>query len=592
MRNPRTSAPHRRRTLVAGAAVLFLLLPFLLESPAGAAGPGCETPPNVVDDPSAVPIHTAGVGYTTIEGSSPTTFDVDVLGVIPDGIMLDVDLVVVRLTGPQEFLDATGGVFFGMSGSPVYINGDKDTGDLLGAVSYGWWNDQTIVGLTPATAMLEMFDLPTADHPATASRIPITRSMQRTLARTGTAQADTSGSFDQMPTVLAVPAHGKRLRQLRRMVRDETSGVRVVAAGGAGTSALAVSGDDFALGEPLSSIVSYGDASIWAAGTVSIVCPSDPSVIAMYGHPLFWDAPGPVTLGLNGVNVLGIAHNEAWWNDMIPVVTDVRGSVTADRFVGEVGQVGLAPETSPITSDLTSPDTGRERPGATDSVYQESWFYEWQVWLHVVMNLDSVFQRITDGTVNLSWTLEFTGPDDTPYTIENRVHYYSSWDAVSGVWKLISEIERLDFGGYGDITYTSLDVNGSITGVNETGDITDVLTSSGLDPALRHRRVLDVRAGRDVTVQVLQTPVEGGDDVPTTFTLTVPKSWHGRHTVTVRGGDDRWWSRGADTLAEAIDDMSGGEQADDVIVRGIGKKAKQTSSLIVDGKARFTIDVR
>jgi len=594
MRNPRTQGPHRRwRLALASGAAVSLLLPLLIETPAGAAGPGCASPPSVVADPSSVPVHTTGTGYTTIEGSTPTTFDVDVLGVIPDGITLGVDFIVVRLTGPQQFLDDTGGVFFGMSGSPVYIDGDKDTGDLLGALSYGWWNDPTLAGLTPAPAMLQMFDLPTIDHPSFSARIPITRSMQRTVVASGTDVSDSSGSFQEMPTVLSVPAQGRRLHQLRHMVRDMTNGVRVVGPAGASAGAPVVSGNDFGVGEPVSSIVSYGDASIWAAGTVSIVCPSDTNVIAMYGHPLFWNSPGPVTLGLNGVNVLTIAHSPAWWNDMVPVITDVRGSVTADRFVGEVGQVGLAPTTFPITSSFTSPDTGLSRNDAeTDTVYQQDWFYQWETWLHMVLNLDAVFQRISSGSSNLSWTLSFEDADGNLYDITNRVHYYSNWDATDGIWKLISEIDQLQYSDFGPMTFTSLDATGSITATNDTGTITGVNTSSALQKALRSRHVIRVKAGHAVTVEVNQTPAAGGADVVTTFTLKVPHSWHGQHRVTVRGGEDRWWGgRGDDTLRELVKELNGGEHADDVIVQGIGRKASQTSPLIVTGRKRFTIDV-
>jgi hypothetical protein len=593
LRNPRTLAPHHRRRLaLAAVAVASLLLP-LLQTPAGAAGPGCVDPPSVVDDPSAVPAHTPGTGYTTIDGASPTTFDVDVLGVIPDGIMLDVDLIVARITGPQQFLDDAGGIFYGMSGSPVYINGNKDTGDLLGAVSYSYWADQTILGLTPATAMLDLFDLPTSSAPSFAARVPMTTSMRRRVSAAGIALAEPA-SLEQMPTLLAVPVQGKRLRQLRRMIHDRHSDLRVVAAGGAGGAALPVSGNAFGVGEPVSSIVSYGDASIWAAGTVSIVCSDgvNDDQIAMYGHSLFYDTPGPVTLGLNGVNVLGISHNEAWWNDMIPVVTDVRGSVTADRFVGEVGEVGLAPQAFPITSDFTSPDTGLERIGSSDSVYQGSYFFEYAAWLHMIQNLDNVFQRISPGTSNLGWTLDLQGPDGTPYTIQNRVHAYSSWDATEGIWKLISEIDALSYGGFGNITFTGLDATGSITSANETGVITRVRTSTGLNEALRERPVTEVRSGARVTIEVTQTPAGGGSNVVTSFRIKVPKRWHGLHRVTVRGGYDRWWGGDAETLAQLVRSLNGGEQADDLIVQGIGAKVAQTSSLIVDGGARFLLDVR
>jgi hypothetical protein len=588
MRIPR--GPLHRRALVSGVIAASVLLPWLVPAPADATGPGCASPPSIVDDPSTVAAHTTGVGYTTIEGSTPTTFDVDVLGVIPDGIMLDEDLIVARITGPQSFLDNAGGIFYGMSGSPVYIGGDSSTGDLLGAVSFSYWPDQTIVGLTPAAAMLGLFDLPTSSS-GPSSSIALTPKIARAMAQTGTSSTDLSGTFQQMPTMLGVPVQGKRLRQFRKLVGSQQTGVTVVHAGAASPAALpAPSGTGFDIGEPVSSVLSYGDASIWAAGTVTIVCGNDQ--IAMYGHPLFWDTPGPVTLGLNGVNVLGISHASAWWNEMIPVVTDLRGAVTADRFAGEVGEVGTAISWVPITSSFSSPDSGRSRDGESDVVFQKGFWFEEEAWLHVIQNLDVVFQQIGPGTSSLAWTLGLQDANGNDYTLRNHTMMYSNWDATEAMWKLLSEIEQLTYANVGPFTFTGLDTHGSITADNLTGTIDRVRTGSGLQPTLRQRSVLRVHAGRLVRIEVTQDPAEADQPAPTTtFVLSVPNGWHGLHTVTIRGGRERYWIRGARTLGDLVAQLSGGEHSDDVIVEGIGSDHAKRSPLIVDGRFRFTLNV-
>ncbi len=109
--------------------------------PAGLAGPGAATvaatpsPPG--DCPTIMPvagvkIGMAGHGWTVEKGTTPTRFDIKVLGVLKDGINVGMDMIVIRSadeTGSHAL--AKSGIWAGMSGSPVYVNGK-----LAGAVSY------------------------------------------------------------------------------------------------------------------------------------------------------------------------------------------------------------------------------------------------------------------------------------------------------------------------------------------------------------------------------------------------------------------------------------------------------------------------
>ena len=74
-----------------------------------------------------------GIAKTVFRGTQPEAFNVEILGIVPDGIGPRQDLIVGRISGGGA--DRTA-VFAGMSGSPVYIGGKlgklgrRDTGKI------------------------------------------------------------------------------------------------------------------------------------------------------------------------------------------------------------------------------------------------------------------------------------------------------------------------------------------------------------------------------------------------------------------------------------------------------------------------------
>ncbi len=83
-------------------------------------------------------------GLTVVSGTTPEAFTGEVLGVLNDGISPGIDMIMIDLDMPA--FDETGGVWQGMSGSPVYA----DDGRLIGAVAYGLsYGPSTIAGITP-----------------------------------------------------------------------------------------------------------------------------------------------------------------------------------------------------------------------------------------------------------------------------------------------------------------------------------------------------------------------------------------------------------------------------------------------------------
>jgi hypothetical protein len=90
-----------------------------------------------------------GIGKTCYQGSKPEEFQVEILGVMK-GISPGANAVLAKFSGGP--LGSTG-VFEGMSGSPVFIDGK-----LLGAVAFSFaFPKEAIGGITPISQMVDAF---------------------------------------------------------------------------------------------------------------------------------------------------------------------------------------------------------------------------------------------------------------------------------------------------------------------------------------------------------------------------------------------------------------------------------------------------
>ena len=112
------SMRERGRAAVAVAAVAGLAL-----AGTAAAAPASSAAEVAGDCATAYPVEelTSGqdvTGLTVTQGTAPEGFEGEVLGVLQDGIAPGLDMVMVRLSSAE--IDRVGGIWQGMSGSPVY----------------------------------------------------------------------------------------------------------------------------------------------------------------------------------------------------------------------------------------------------------------------------------------------------------------------------------------------------------------------------------------------------------------------------------------------------------------------------------------
>src|SRR5262245_17491789 len=92
-----------------------------------------------------------GTARTVFSGSEAEEFGVEILGILPGFPGPRQSAIIARLTGAN--VERTG-VFAGMSGSPVYIDGK-----IVGAIAFSFpFSKEPIAGITPIKQMIDLFN--------------------------------------------------------------------------------------------------------------------------------------------------------------------------------------------------------------------------------------------------------------------------------------------------------------------------------------------------------------------------------------------------------------------------------------------------
>ncbi|MDH3528335.1 MAG: hypothetical protein OEQ28_02115, partial [Acidobacteriota bacterium] len=238
-----------------------------------------------------------GTARTVFSGSKSESFDVKILGVLPNGIGPRQDLIVGTISGGGA--DRTK-VFAGMSGSPVYIDGK-----LVGAISYAFpFSTEAICGITPIGQMISIFERTGIENPE--SRSPRTYSFSELasnhwspkysgmtvnegiVAASGPTGSELNAlygqSFKPIATPLSFSGFSRKTLdrfspELIKMGLLPVTGV----ASGSKLSELKKADDDTLIGgDSVAVELARGDMSIAANGTVTL---RDGDRVYAFGHP-------------------------------------------------------------------------------------------------------------------------------------------------------------------------------------------------------------------------------------------------------------------------------------------------------------------
>ncbi|MFY9553514.1 MAG: SpoIVB peptidase S55 domain-containing protein [Blastocatellia bacterium] len=297
-----------------------------------------------------------GHGMSVFQGSKPERFEVEILGTLEGVPNPKQSIVIARLSGP--LVDRTG-VFAGMSGSPVYIDGK-----LVGAVAYAFpFAKEPIAGITPIKYMIDIFEQGQKEEQ---------RSSQVVSFKTLIGQS-ASTSFDSLPALplaqlgaraagnaaltpyvgqtivpIATPVTFSGISQnvvdsfagdLRRI------GIQPIAGVGGGSSLgpmVRANDNTLTAGSSVSAQLVRGDFTIEAAGTVTY---RDGDRIYAFGHPFL--SSGATSWPMAESSIVTVVPN---LNNSfkLSAAGNLVGSINQDRATGIYGQLGDQPRMVPV----------------------------------------------------------------------------------------------------------------------------------------------------------------------------------------------------------------------------------------------------
>jgi SpoIVB peptidase S55 len=432
----------RNKTRTAAVAGVALLISTALTMPPVAAGP---TPS---DCPESKPIGElspgmVGTGWTVSSGTEPEAFSAEILGLLHDGIAPGRDMIVVETSGAA--IAAAGGVWQGMSGSPVYVDDE-----LIGAVSHVLSSGPSdVAGLTAAKDLFKLLEYPeatTADR--RASRRSAGSRRDGSIITSSGAEVGNPARYRRLRLPLSISGVTDRaVNRLASTLRREHAPLTAYA----GSSARAAFGGPppatLGAGDSFSATLSYGDVTFATIGTTSLVC--DGKAVA-FGHPLNWT--GNTEMGANAAETIGIIEDSEKGPYKLAKVQGLAGTVDQDRLAGVRASLTDTPSVVPVVAEVTADNTDSTQRGRSygvlDKIIPSLAFY------HLIGHIDSTYDQITGGSSDVTFTIEGVIEGGAEFKVR-RTNLYSTHEDISiasshelerYLWTLFTQpFEEIDF---------------------------------------------------------------------------------------------------------------------------------------------------
>ena len=507
-RRGRVLASVTAATLVAGTATFTALGSTAQAVPT----PDCKAPYPIGSLTAGQPVN----GLTVSSGVTPAPFTGEVIGVLDDGIAPGLDMVVVDLDSPA--ISAAGGIWQGMSGSPVYAA----DGRLIGAVAYGLaFGSSPIAGVTP---FADMDDYLAAPRPG-ATDIDRDTAQQIAAASDVTA-AQAQQGFEQLGVATGVSGLGAA--RLAKLTPAERSYFPQSAYAAGRASADAATADDVVAGGNLAASYSYGDITMGGVGTATSVCGNK---VVGFGHPM--DFLGDTTLSLHPASALYVQPDPLGAPFKVANFALPAGTISQDRSTGITGSFGAVPSGAVITSDVSY--AGRNRVGSSTVTVAGAWpnvtFFQ------QLANHDRVVDAIRKGSESQSWVIKGS-QNGTPFTFSHSDRFTSAFDISYDASFELADLVYL-LSGVDGVKLDSVTVDGDVTNAAATYSVAgNEQLVKGQWKKVNNRNPAVVRAGKKVQLRVVLKGTDGSTArVP--YAFKVPKKAAGqRGSVYLTGGND------------------------------------------------------
>jgi hypothetical protein len=409
-----------------------------------------------------------GVARTVFSGTEPQEFGVEILGVLPGFPAPRQSAIIARLSGPNA--EKTG-VFGGMSGSPVYVDGR-----IIGAIAFSFpFSKEPIAGITPIKQMIELFEngsreKPKAQQPRAVSMAELSgKDWKPILPKPSISSAAliapvSAGSplvpyLGQQMTPIATPVvFGGIGQEALSMFAPQLISNGLLPVSGAGGSAAITSlakatEKTLTPGTSISVQLVRGDYSIAASGTVTF---RDGDRIYAFGHPFLSLGMSDMPMTESSVVTVISSVNNSF---KLSIPGQMVGSISQDRSSGIFGKLGQAPKMIPVKINLR---TSRDR--------SETYSYEIandQFLTPLLLNI-TVFNTIIsseralgESTITLKGSINVKGHD--PIRLDHRFSAHNS--AVLAAGSVAQPMSSLLGSGFDDVQISgiTLDIASSDT---------------------------------------------------------------------------------------------------------------------------------
>jgi hypothetical protein len=466
------------------------------------------------------------VGYTVFSGSEPQKFEVEVLGVLKGYPNPQQSAVVTRLLGDELYHT---GVFQGMSGSPVYIDGK-----LLGAVAFGYqFAKDPIAGIMPIQYMVDVFEerhggdgkgqrserqgRSGETHHVSFSEISFNENSRefaefvKSVSGAGSSGAQAvsspaSGAGGQVLTPIATPLSitGVAPEVIARFapIFQSWGFAPVAGAGGAAEVSDLKKADANTL-KPGSTIIVplvRGDFSLSAAGTVTY---RDGNRIYAFGHPFL--SLGVSEFPMHEGEVLTVMSSAATSFKM-SVPTAMVGTLRGDRSTGIYGELGVAPRMIPIEVNLKT-SRGEDRKYQFD-VVADRFLTPLLMQMTMLSTIASTERTIGDSTLQIHGRIKLKGMPEVE--LENRLSA-SANAPMAAAFATAQPISAIFNSGFKDLEFEKLVYDITSRDARSTGQLDHLWIND-----------TDVRPGEKVEIQAFAR-TDGGGEYVERIPVEIPK---------------------------------------------------------------------
>jgi len=484
-------AGTNRRRLARPSAWLFAVLVVAGLAAAAAQAPLPSTPSVAVPDFPLATVAAGMTGYalTTGPGDVIERFPVEVVGVQYEAAP-GLDLVLVRVSGP--FIDASGGVAAGMSGSPVYlVDGGRPA--LLGAIGYVFPNaDHRLALVTPIATM---------------------RAELTTVSRPPAVELEGFGRAVPVATPILLTGATARAMTLLEPLFDAGAVAPFPSqAGGSGQP----TSPDFALvpGAAVAVRLMTGAVDLSAVGTVTSV---DGARLLAFGHPFL--GFGPVSYDLAPAHVTTIVHSDVVPFKLANVGTGSLGAVVLDAPAALAGVTGAAPDTLPLTITI---DTGSSHEVFELSLAADERLYPTLTAIATLQLVDRSLRMTSAGHADLAWEISL-----------GAAGRLNMLEQVSSPSDIALDSARLA-GGPLALLATNAFQAPTVTGIDLSVNLSTEQNHAAVSNLVLEEAT--VPAGGHAIVHVRLQPFRR-QAIVRTFSVAIPAALSGEVTLLVRGGD-------------------------------------------------------